>query len=515
MSTTDNTLVLAVDIGTSSARALVFDRAGRIAARRQRLYSTVRPEPYFEEQDPDLVRGEVYAAIRDLLSSGEVAAADIAALSFSSQMYGIFPVDGEGRALAYNIIWSDGRAEAQAERLKAEAGPLGFYPDTGCPANSIYPIAKLAWLKERRPELFKAAARFVSIKEYVTEPLIGAWRVDYSMASSTGLLDIRRHAWKPEALAFCDLSGRRLSEPVSGLEAFGLLAGGPLSGLGLREGLPLFLGAGDGPLANLGSGASSVGAVNIDLGTSGAARAICDTAVTDGQGSCWCFCLTDRLWAYGGIVTNVGNAYEWLGTKVLGEGAKEAYGRMNGLAAAVPPGAEGLLVLPYLRKARSPYWDGRLKGTIYGLTPDHGAGHIARALLEAVAFDLRTILGLMAERIETRPEIVFTGGLAKSPLMPQLLADVLDREIRTPADQEGSIAGAALMALKGAGAIDDLAFARERSGYSSYLPDGERSALYRGVHARYAELVEAMRRIELAPLPEAAAPIEAKRGGRP
>jgi len=492
------TLVLAVDIGTSSVRALVFDQGGRIRARRQRLYTTIRPEPYFEEQDPDLVRTEVFAAIRDLLSGGEVAAGDIAALGFSSQMYGIFPVDGEGRALANSIIWSDGRAEAQAGRIKEEMGPLGFYPDTGCPANSIYPVAKLAWLKEKRAEIFSRAARFVSIKEYVTAPLVGGWFVDYSMASATGLLDIRRHAWKSEALASCGVSSERLSEPVSGLRAFSLSPGGPLSGLGLRDRLPVFLGAGDGPLANLGSGASSVGAINIDLGTSGAARAICDTAVTDDQGSLWCFCLTDKLWAYGGIVTNVDNAYEWLGTKVLGEDASRAYDRMNGLAAAIAPGADGLLVLPYLRKARSPYWDGRLKGTIYGLTPDHGAGHIARALLEAIGYDLRTILGLMAARIDTRPEIVFTGGLARSPLMPHLLADILEREIRTPENQEGSIAGAAIMALKGLGAIDDLSFsASSAAAYRSFAPEVEHSAVYRGAYARYAALVEAMRRIEI------------------
>jgi gluconokinase len=492
------TLVLAVDIGTSSVRALVFDQGGRIRARRQRLYTTIRPEPYFEEQDPDLVRTEVFAAIRDLLSGGEVPAGEIASLGFSSQMYGIFPVDGEGRALANSIIWSDGRAEAQAERIKAEMGPLGLYPDTGCPANSIYPVAKLAWLKEERPEIFSRASRFVSIKEYVTAPLIGGWYADYSMASATGLLDIRRHVWKPEALAFCGLSAGRLSEPVSGLRPFALASGGPLSGLGLREDLPVFLGAGDGPLANLGSGASSVGAINIDLGTSGAARAICDTAVTDDQGSLWCFCLTEKLWAYGGIVTNVGNAYEWLGTKVLGQDASSAYDYMNDLAAATAPGADGLLVLPYLRKARSPYWDGRLKGTIYGLTPDHGAGHIARALLEAIGYDLRTILGLMAARIDTKPQIVFTGGLARSPLMPQLLADILEREIRTPENQEGSIAGAAIMALKGLDAIDGFSFSSSSpAAYRSFVPNGERSALYRATHARYSELVEAMRRIEI------------------
>jgi gluconokinase len=503
-------LVLAVDIGTSSVRALAFDASGRIITRRQIPYGTLRPRPYFEEQDPDLVRSEVYRAMRDLIGSGKAAPASICAIAFSSQMYGIFPVDGKGRALGNNILWSDGRAEAQAERMKRELGSLALYPETGCPMNSIYPVAKLSWLREEEPELFGKAARFVSIKEYVTAPLVGEWTVDYSMASATGMLDIRRHVWHSEALAAAGLMPDRLSRPASGLERFALCGDSPLAGLGLPEGLPVFLGGGDGPLANLGSGASGVGAINIDLGTSGAARAICDAAVTDATASLWCFCLTDDLWAYGGIVTNVGNAYQWLGLQVLGvaspggkgSGGDEAFEQMNRLAEAVEPGSAQLLFLPYLRKARSPYWDGRLKGTIYGLTADHDAGHIARALLEAVAYDLKTIIGLMAAQISVLPHIVFTGGLAKSPILPQLLADVLGRELRTPEDSEGSVAGAAIMGLYGIGALTGLAFKGGPRNYRSFLPDAGRAFLYGRSYERYGRLVAALREIDL-DLPEA------------
>jgi gluconokinase len=197
----------------------------------------------------------------------------------------------------------------------------------------------------------------------------------------------------------------------------------------LPDNIPIVLGGGDGPLANLGSGASAIGAVNIDLGTSGAARCITDVMTVDDSASLWCFCLTDDLWAYGGIVTNVGNAYQWLGSNLIGAAGADAtqtYELMNRLAAEVAPGADGLYFLPYLRKARSPYWDGRLKGTIYGLTADHGAGHVARAMLEAVAYDLRSIIGIMKQRTPIASHIVLTGGLAKSPIIPQLLADVLN-----------------------------------------------------------------------------------------
>ena len=492
--------VLAVDIGTSSVRAMVFNRSGGIEARSQIGYGTTRPAPYFEEQDPDLVRQEVYRAIAACLAQPGADPGTIGAVSFSSQMYGIFALDSEDRPLTHNILWSDGRAERQAEAMKRTHGERWLYPETGCPMNSIYPLAKLAWLREVRPDVFGAARRFVSIKEYVTQPLVGEWAVDYSMASATGMLDIRARRWHPKALAAAGVNEEQLSRPTSGIESFALRPGSPIAGLGLRDGVQVFLGGGDGPLANLGSGASSVGAINIDLGTSGAARCIADAPTVDDTASLWCFCLTDDLWAYGGIVTNVGNAYQWLGSNVLGAAGLEpeaAYDLMNRLAAGVAPGAGGLYFLPYLRKARSPWWDGRLKGTLYGLNADHGAGDMARALLEAITFDLKAIIGLMDARVRTVPHIILTGGLSKSPIIPQLLADVLGRELRTPEDGEGSVAGAALLAFRGLGETSELVFAGGPRTYRSYYPDAALVDRYDHVSRGYLKLVAALRAVDL------------------
>jgi len=494
MNLSTTTRVLAVDIGTSSVRAMVYDATGAIHARAQIAYSTIRPSPYFEEQDPDLVRAEVYRAIALCLEREGANPNEIEAISFSSQMYGVIALDSANRPLTRNILWSDGRSEPQAEAMKKAVGAQWLYPNTGCPMNSIFPFAKLLWLKCEQPELFRTAARFVSMKEYVTFPLIGEWVVDYSMASSTGLLDIHAHRWSAKATDYLGLLAERLSSPVSGTQRFSLKEGSPLAGLGLSQDIAVFLGGGDGPLANLGAGASLPGTVNIDLGTSGAARCLAQEPTVDDEASLWCFCLTDDLWASGGIVTNVGNAYQWFAGKVLGAagiGERDAYEIMDRTAAEIVPGSDGLYFLPYLRKARSPYWDGRLKGTMYGLTADHSAAHMARAMLEAVAFDLRTIVSIM------RNKLALTGGLARSPIIPQLLADVLDAEIRVPADGEGSIAGAAILALKGVGAIPALSFIGEVRSYRAYLPEAVNRERYQAVYAGYTRLVDQLREINL------------------
>lgn len=489
-------LVVAVDIGTSSVRAMAFDIEGRILERAQIVYPVIRPRPDFEEQDPLLVRNSTYDAISRLFSSGTVDPARVAALSFSSQLYSIIALDAAANPLTNSILWSDGRSEAQASAIKEAHGPLWLYPATGCPMNSIFPIAKLAWLRETQPEIFRSARRFVSIKEFVTAPLIGEWAVDYSMASASGLFDIAVHRWAPAAIEAVSVDSSKLSTPVSGTRAFSLMANSPLSNLGLARDVRIFLGAGDGPLANIGSGASRIGAINIDLGTSGAARCIAGAPTTDGDASLWCFCLTDKLWAYGGIVTNVGNSYQWLASivaELTNTGIDEAYELLNTRVAATHAGSEGLLFMPYLRKARSPYWDEKLRGTLYGLRPDHGIAHIARSLLEAVAYDLKTIIGLMDKRISTVPKILLTGGLSRSPVIPLLLADVLDREIIVPHQNEGSIAGAAILGFAGLGMINELKFAQPSDAQTSFAPDDVRKAKYRDHYHHYLQLVEALR----------------------
>ncbi len=484
--------ILAVDIGTSSVRAAVFEPTGAFHAATQVKYDTIRPAPFREEQDPDLVRNRVLEAIRVCLANPEAKAAQVRGVAFSSQMYGIFPVDAAGRATGNSILWSDGRAEAEAEAIRAQGRHEALYRASGCPANSIYPLAKLIWMRAHLPDRFAAAARFVSIKEYVMAPMIGDWVVDQSMASATGLLDIRTQRWSEVALREAGVETGRLSTPVPGDE------GRPFSNdilraeLGLPAGAVVYPGGGDGPLANLGSGAGAVGAVNIDLGTSGAARVVVDRVTLDPGGRLWCYCLAPGRWALGGILTNVGNAYQWLATNVAApEAAPEAtLDRLNALAAAIAPGADGLFFLPYLRKVRSPYWDNRLQGAMFGLTAGHDIGHMARALLEAIAYDLAALLEIAAAHAPVKTPLVLTGGLSRSPILPQLLADVLGVEIRVPSHAEGSLAGAAIVGLKGAGLIRELAFETASAiQAASFRPDAARHQQYRPLRAGYAQLV--------------------------
>jgi sugar (pentulose or hexulose) kinase len=150
-----------------------------------------------------------------------------------------------------------------------------------------------------------------------------------------------------------------------------------------------------------------------------------------------------------------------------------------------------------LRKVRSPYWDGRLKGTVYGLTADHNVGHMARAMLESIAFDLRTIIALMRRESAVADRVVLTGGLARSPILPQMLADVLGEEVFAPDNAEGSIAGAAILGLAGLGVIDGVDFVGRAHPGRCFAPQAAIRDRYDQAYRGYLRLVEALRAIDL------------------
>ncbi|MCG8479509.1 MAG: hypothetical protein MI724_10465, partial [Spirochaetales bacterium] len=254
-------LICAVDIGTSSCRAMVVDPYGEALSRAKEAYPTYRPRPTFEEQDPDEVRNAVYRTIRRCVSGAGTNATRIRALSFSSQMYSLIALDAGGRPLTNNILWSDGRAVLQARAMAAERSAGGRYRVTGCPPSSIYPAAKIRWLRENDPDLFASAARFVSIKEYVLQRVVDEMRVDWSMASSTGLLDIAKRTWDDRALQLAGVTHDRLSPPIDGTATSAAANREALRDMGLPPETRIVLGGGDGPLANIGAGAGDPGAV--------------------------------------------------------------------------------------------------------------------------------------------------------------------------------------------------------------------------------------------------------------
>jgi len=446
-------VVLGVDIGTTSAKAVAFDADARELGRGEAGYPLLEPEHGQAVQDPAVVVDATLAAVRAATTAAREQGAQIAALSFSGALHSLVGLDAQGRALTPLVTWGDMRATEQAERLRAEHPEL--HDRTGTPLHPMSPLPKLVWFAEHEPETFAAVRRWAGIKELVVARLTGTWAVDHSVASATGLLNLRELDWDDEALAIAGIDAKALSPLVPTTHRLELDAA-CAADLGLEGGMALIVGAADGPLANLGVGAVHHGVAACSIGTSGALRLMVERPAVDPQRRVFCYALLPGHWIVGGAINNGGAVLRWAGEALAPDLGPHAEGHLLELAADVPAGSEGLLMLPYLLSERAPHWSTVPRGAYVGLTRHHGRGHLVRAALEGVCLQLAVVLASVRDAGNEVGEIRATGGFARSDLWRQMLADALGMPIGFPAGHEGSAFGAALLALDALGMVDGI-----------------------------------------------------------
>lgn len=261
----------------------------------------------------------------------------------------------------------------------------------------------------------------------------------------------------------------------------------PAKELGLPPGLPVVPGAGDGGLANLGSGAIDPGQAAVTIGTSGAMRKILSEPWLDPAGRLWCYHLAPGRWFAGGAINSGGVLLRWLRDGLLSDerdralaAGEEPYDRIIALAQAAGPGAQGLLFLPYLYGERTPYWDPRARGVLFGLAPHHSKAHLARATIEGVCMGLALVHDLLRDSPGGISEIRASGGFTRSAAWVQTLADVLGAAIAVPRVRESSAMGAAILGMKAVGAIKSLSQAKDLIPVeTNFEPDRARGSFYR------------------------------------
>jgi gluconokinase len=483
-------VVLGVDIGTTSAKAVAFDADARELGRGEAGYPLLEPEHGQAVQDPAVVVDGTLAAIRAAAAGAGERGAEIAALSFSGAMHSLVGLDAEGRALTPLVTWGDMRATAQAERLRAEHPEL--HDRTGTPLHPMSPLPKLVWFAEQEPETFAAARRWAGIKELVVARLTGTWAVDHSVASGTGLLSLRELEWDREALGIAGIAAEALSPLVPSTHRLELAAA-PAADLGLEPGLALIVGAADGPLANLGVGAVHHGVAACSIGTSGALRLMVQRPAVDPQRRVFCYALLPEHWIVGGAINNGGTVLRWTGEALAPDLGPDAEAQLLDLAAKVPAGSEGLLMLPYLLSERAPHWSSVARGAYVGLTRRHGRGHLVRAAVEGVCLQLALVLASMREAGNEVREIRATGGFARSELWRQMLADALGMPIGFPAGHEGSAFGAALLAMDALGLVEGIDRAADLVGIDDVVePEAGAAAVYAELLPTFASLYDAL-----------------------
>jgi len=485
---------IGVDIGTTSVKAVAFDCGGKTLAAEDREYTLRSPRRGWAEQDPEEILGSLLDSLAGVVSTLKERGLRIGCVSFSAAMHGLMALDGEGRPITPSIIWADNRASEQARKIRDEMDGLAIHRRTGTPIHPMSPLAKLLWFREEEPDTFEAAARWVSVKEYVFFRLFGEYVVDHSIASATGIFGLESREWDEGALRIAGVSPEKLSRPVPTTHVMDGLRSEYAERLGLDSETPFVVGANDGVLANLGVGAVDPGVVAVSIGTSGAVRSVVHRPEVEERGRLFCYALDEGAWVIGGPINNGGIALRWLRDAVFPDLAKTAEGKrpydlMGELAGKVSAGSDGLIFLPYLTGERAPQWNAHARATFFGLTLGHGRGHLVRAVMEGVAFQIYAVARVLEETSGEPKEVRATGGFARSALWRQMIADVFGREVVYPEGVEGSSLGAAMLGMKAIGEIPALEAAKEMVEISHHHRPDEAAS------KTYADLMEVFTRL--------------------
>lgn len=476
-------LLLGIDLGTSSVKTALVTHEGQTVAHGHAQYPISQPQPGFAEQEPDAWWQAVCKAVRMALGAG-VAAPGVTAIGLSGQMHGTVLLGSGDRVLAPAIIWPDRRSARQVQEITAQAGLERLTALAGSPVATGFQAATLLWLKQERPQLWQQIEHVLLPKDYVRLRMTGVPATDPSDGSGALLLDVQRRDWSPDLLALAGVEAAWLPPVQPSRSVAGLLTGEAASAMGLPAGVPVVTGAADTPCSALGAGVVDPGTLLMTLSSGGQVLQPLTEVRVDALGRTHTFCSAlepeeGAGWYQMGAILAAGLALSWLRDNVFGLSGMDAYEQISSWAGEIPPGARGLLFLPYLSGERTPHMNPDARGVLLGLASQHGQKEIARAVLEGVTFACYDAFSVLAE-LGAQPDVVaLAGGGAASHVWQQIVADVFGLPVRPLAVREQSALGAAILAGAGLEWFDAADAARVWAKYGAEVePDAERHAVY-------------------------------------
>ncbi len=483
-------LTLTLDIGSSSTRAILFDGRAQVVegmVEQRSTTMTTTPDGGAVFDAGHLVES-VIGVIDALLARAGDLRGRIAAVATDTLVGNVLGVDAAGNPVTPVFTYADTRNAVDAQALRAELGPTGAaqaHDRTGTLIHTSYLPARFRWLGRAEPARFAAAARWVSVGEYLYFRLFGDWRVSYSVASWSGLLNRRELNWDAAWLARLPVTADQLS-PLGDLNTpCRGLAGEWAARWPALADVPWLLPVGDGAAANIGSGCDTPERIALTMGTTGAMRVVVGPDVAQVPAGLWLYRVDARRGLLGGATTEGGNLYAWLrGLLRLPDGDA-----LEQELAARAPAAHGLTMLPFVAGERAPGWREDARAALTGLSLHTTPVDVVQAGLEAIAYRFALIYRRIAPHLATDQHdlIASGGGLLSSPAWLQIMADALGRPLHTLSEREGTSRGLALLALEHLGVIDRPSAIPPALG-KTYLPDAARHAIHAQALARQVDL---------------------------
>jgi xylulokinase len=478
--------VVGIDIGTQSLKAAVLDEGLKLVGMAARPYQPVFPKPLWAEQESQLWLDALRPAISEALGAAGLKASDVGALGIAGQLDGCLPVDDKARPLGPCLIWMDRRAGAELDGIPA--GPV--MERGGLVLDASHMAAKIRWLKRHHPEA-RRIARFHQPTSYLVARLTGRAVLDEAVSSTSMLYNLWDRRLDPELCRLFDITPEELPAIDRSEAVAGELTSDGAALTGLAPGLPVAVGTGDDFSNPLGAGVVAPGRVVVSLGTAevvGAVHleAVIDTrALVETHGYAGArFFIENPGWLSGGALAWFQNCFRLSGPEEL-----------STLAGEAPAGADGVVFLPALSGAMAPEWIAEARGAFYGLSAAHGAAHMARALLEGLAFAMRDVVERLASLGVGTGEVLLLGGGARSRLWAQIRADLLQRPVLVSNLADSSPLGAGLLAAVAAGGFPSLGQAAAAIAPETRRiePNARARAVYDDAYGRYRRLFESLR----------------------
>lgn len=495
--------ILAFDLGTTGNKVTLFSSDGRILASACKPYPTNYPNQGWAEQDPEDWWASSCLAVQELVQKG-LNPHDIIAISLSGHMMGCLPVDAVGNSLHPSLIHADGRSELQCSVIQQRIGAERLYQITGNRIAPQYTLPKVLWFKQELAEVFNKTHCFLQSKDYLVFKLTGRLGVtDYSDASLSGLMDINAKVWSDEVLETVGITSKMLPEVVPAATIVGKLARDAAQATGLIEGIPVVMGGGDGACATAGAGALAPGEAYNYGGSTSWISMVSDSPLIDPEMRIFNLLDLDPSRANVlGTMQCAGSSFQWFADEI---GALETdrekqcgcdrFDVLSEMAGSITPGGERLFFLPYLMGERAPIWDSQARGVFFGLSLSHTRAHMSRAVLEGVAYALKSICDVLEHLGPSISSLTVIGGMAKGDVFNNILASVLDKTLLLPANPgEATSRGAAIAAAVACGVLPSYADARKWVPVEGEVkPDQTALPIYRKYYEFYTGLYPALK----------------------
>ena len=486
--------LLTLDVGTTAVKAGLFSEELEPIAFAIEEYSLLTPKTNFIELDPDTYWHKTKAAIDAVLSNSTIDPSDIISITCTTQGETLIPVGIDGKHLSNAIVWLDGRAKKEANTIAAEFDRLLVYAITGLPEiNGYCPIAKILWIKNNTPSVYKAAEKILLLEDYLILRLCGKFATNPSLLCSTGYFNINTDTLWDEMLTFCGISSEKFPEVFPSGKVVSVIDPSVAKELGLSPHTMITTGAMDQVASAIGAGNTTIGAVTETTGTAQVVAATCEKAAPSEWSPVTVYrhAVEDKFLK---IVINqtAGIAYKWFRNEFcidLVDSGEDAFMLMGDLAGKEPILSRGLTFFPHFTGMQFPQSDESLRGVFFGVGLDTNRGCFIRSIMEGVGYMLRESM----EEMKLNPEnIVSLGGGVKSEIWSQIKADICGINITTLENSESTSLGAAIMGCMAMGIYRDYQIAAAHITVSKvFRPGDQNHRKYDRAYFEYREMYQA------------------------